>query len=102
MGSQRVRHDLETKEQQETVTQGLLYIFSNIPIEVVGLHAHINNIPDYRNLPAMQESWVQFLGREDPLEKEVATHSNILAWRDRKSTRLNSSHIATSRMPSSA
>ena len=29
----------------------------------------------------MQETWVQFLGWEDPLEKEMATHSNILAWR---------------------
>ena len=28
----------------------------------------------------MQETWVQFLGREDPLEKEMATHSSILAW----------------------
>ena len=28
----------------------------------------------------MQETWVQFLGWEDPLEKEVATHSSILAW----------------------
>ena len=34
-----------------------------------------------KNLPAMQETWVQSLGREDPLEKEVATHSSILAWR---------------------
>ena len=32
------------------------------------------------NLPAMQETWVQSLGREDPLEKEMATHSSILAW----------------------
>ena len=32
-------------------------------------------------LPAMQETWVQSLGREDPLEKETATHSSILAWR---------------------
>ena len=29
----------------------------------------------------MQEAWVQFLGQEDPLEKEMATHSSILAWR---------------------
>ena len=29
----------------------------------------------------MQETWVRFLGREDPLEKEMATHSSILAWR---------------------
>ena len=34
-----------------------------------------------KNLPAMQETWVQFLGWEDPLEKEMATHSTILAWR---------------------
>ena len=34
-----------------------------------------------KNLPAMWETWVQFLGREDPLEKELATHSRILAWR---------------------
>ena len=33
-----------------------------------------------KNLPAMQETWVQSLGWEDPLEKEVATHSSILAW----------------------
>ena len=33
-----------------------------------------------KNLPAMQETRVQSLGQEDPLEKEVATHSNILAW----------------------
>ena len=30
---------------------------------------------------AMQETWVQFLGQEDPLEKGMATHSSILAWR---------------------
>ena len=34
-----------------------------------------------KNLPAMQETRVQFLGGEDPLEKEMATHSSILAWR---------------------
>ena len=33
------------------------------------------------NLPAMQETWVQSLGWEDPLEKEMATHSRIPAWR---------------------
>ena len=32
-------------------------------------------------LPAMQETWVWSLGWEDPLEKEIATHSSILAWR---------------------
>ena len=34
-----------------------------------------------KDLPAMQETWVQSLGREDLLEKGMATHSNILAWR---------------------
>ena len=33
-----------------------------------------------KNLPAMQEVLVQSLGREDPLEKEMASHSSILAW----------------------
>ena len=33
-----------------------------------------------KRLPAMQETWVQFLGWEDLLEKEMATHSSILAW----------------------
>ena len=32
-------------------------------------------------LPAMWETWVQSLGQEDPLEKEMATHSSILAWK---------------------
>ena len=34
-----------------------------------------------RNLPAVQETWVRSLGHEDPLEKGMATHSGILAWR---------------------
>ena len=34
-----------------------------------------------KNLPAMQETWIQSLGWEDPLEKGKATHSSILAWR---------------------
>ena len=34
-----------------------------------------------KNLPVMQETWVQSLGEEDPLEKGIATHSSILTWR---------------------
>ena len=34
-----------------------------------------------KNPPAMQETWVLSLGLEDPLKKEMATHSSILAWR---------------------
>ena len=36
-----------------------------------------------KNPPAMQETqetWVHFLGQEDPLEKEISTHSSVLAW----------------------
>ena len=34
-----------------------------------------------KSLPAILETWVQSLGQEDPLEKEMTTHSSILAWR---------------------
>ena len=34
-----------------------------------------------KNLPAIQKTWVRSLGREDALEKEMATHPSILAWR---------------------
>ena len=33
-----------------------------------------------KNLPVIQETWVQSLGQEDPLEKGMATHSSIFAW----------------------
>ena len=33
-----------------------------------------------KNLPAVRETWVQSLGREDPLEEGMATHSSVLAW----------------------
>ena len=33
-----------------------------------------------KNLPTMRETWVQPLDREDPLEKEMATHSSVLTW----------------------
>ena len=49
----------------------------------------LNSILEYKvsthnpikNLPSMQETWIWFLGQEDPLEKEMATHSSIFAWR---------------------
>ena len=45
----------------------------------------VNRDPLFRkvvkNLPAMRETWVQYLGWEDPLEKGKAIHSSILAWR---------------------
>ena len=35
-----------------------------------------------KNLPAVQETWVRSLTQEDPLEKEMATHSRIIAWKN--------------------
>ena len=37
---------------------------------------------EVRNLPAIQEMWVQSLGQEDPLEEGMATYSSILAWKN--------------------
>ena len=42
--------------------------------------SHFPSISVVKNLPAIQETWVQSLGREDPLEKEMVTHFSILAW----------------------
>ena len=56
MGSQTVRRDLATEQ--------LLLVAQTV-----------------KNPSAMQETWVQSLGWEDPLEKGMATHSSILGWR---------------------
>ena len=47
-----------------------------LKLELTSLIAHL-----IKNLPAVWETWVRFLGWEDPLEKEMATHSSVLAWR---------------------
>ena len=51
-----------------------IYYIAN---SILGLHRYLV----VKNLPAKQESWVQSLGQEDPLEKGMATHSSTLAWR---------------------
>ena len=54
-----------------------------------------------KNLPAMQETWVQSLGQEDPLEDNMATHSSILIWRipmDRGAWRATVHGVALSQM----
>ena len=38
-------------------------------------------VQQVKNSPALQETWVQSLGWKDPLEKETATHSSVLAWK---------------------
>ena len=62
VGSQRVGKDLATEQQQQLIRASLV-------AQIV------------KNLPAMQETQVQSLSRKDPLEKGMATHSSILAWR---------------------
>ena len=55
-----------------------------LPIHEHGIHTQLAAslvAQRLKSLPAMQETWVRSLGREDPLEKEMATHSSILAWR---------------------
>ena len=52
----------------------------NLPIKQKGVSL-IAQLAWTQNLPAVQETRVRFLGQEDPLEKEIATHSRILAWR---------------------
>ena len=51
------------------------------PDSSVGKESACNAGELLKNLPAMQETWVESLGWEDPLEKGTATHSSILAWR---------------------
>ena len=53
------------------------YVIDNSPFHVRASQA----AQRLKRLPAMRETWVRCLGREDPLEKEMATHSSILAWR---------------------
>jgi len=55
----------------------LLYIFRHSYVEfIASLVAQM-----VKRTPAMQETWVRSLGWEDPLEKEMATHSSTLAWK---------------------
>ena len=67
-------------------------LFKNLPWMVIIILKYINVSNQYvihlkiiaqlvKNLPTMQETWVQSLGQEDPLEEGMATHSSILAWR---------------------
>ena len=45
------------------------------------LKLHASNTGGLKHLPGMWEAWVRSLGQEDPLEKEMATHSSTLVWK---------------------
>ena len=64
----------------ELASKGCLKDSSNMQIRYRAQGVALSN-QSVKSLPAMQESQVQSLGQEDPLEKEMATHSSILAWR---------------------
>ena len=60
------------------VVQGLLGgIFPDQELRQIPVHLVARRL---KHLPIMRETWVSSLGREDPLEKKMATHSSILAW----------------------
>ena len=61
-----------------TWTIGLFFIFLGLFLIIIRASLIAQLV---KNLPAMQETLVRFLGQEDPLEKDMATHSSILAWR---------------------
>ena len=52
-----------------------------------------------KNLPEMQETWMQWLGKEDPLDKEMATHFSILAWRTPHGQRSLAAIVTKSQTP---
>ena len=56
-----------------------LYISSILKVLTIGMASLVAQL--VKNLPAMQETQVQSLGKKDPLEKEMATHSSTLAWK---------------------
>ena len=77
-------HTMSVDEKREIDT------FQIKEISSLGLEGHTNGLGTYglplvaqlvKNLPVMQETLVQSLGWEDLLEKEMATHSSILAWK---------------------
>ena len=56
-------------------------LISSVPVRVLAYIHSILVVHPVKNLPAMQETQVRSLGQKDPLEKEMSTHSSILAWR---------------------
>ena len=58
----------------------MCWVLNNYIIPMQSLEASLV-AQSVKNMPAMQDTWVHFLGGEDPLEKEMATHSSIPAWK---------------------
>ena len=63
------------------MSKSVLPMFSSKSLIVLSLSGTFLVAQTVKRLPTMQETWVQSLGWEDPLEKEMETHSSILAWK---------------------
>ena len=74
MGLQRVRHRLNNFPFH------FLFLLASLPGQSDLLYSELVAFM-VKHLPVIWETHVQSLGREDPLEKEMATHSSILAWK---------------------
>jgi len=67
-----------TPENHDLATEN----FQGLPTEyTIDIHQASLVAQRLKSLPAMRETWVRSLGQEDPLEKEMATHSSIPSWR---------------------
>ena len=69
---------MDGEEPTDTESRQCLFSLGNKQISGQGASL---KAPLVKSLPAAQETWVQSLGLDDPLEEEMATHSSILAWR---------------------
>ena len=69
MGFGKQKHTRHYTDVESTIQEEITHIWASLVAQLV------------KNPPAMQETWVQSLGWEDPLEKGTDTHSSILAWR---------------------
>ena len=78
-GSQRVLHDWSNLAWQQTIRVRVKQTLVSCGLSTLYYSSLV--VQRVKNLPAMQETWVRSLGQEDPLEKGMATHSSILAWR---------------------
>ena len=72
-------HGKETVSQCDPTQRGKAVLVWQSPRQAFIFYVVLTQM--VKNLPAMQQTWVRCLGQENPLEKGMATHSSILAWR---------------------
>ena len=75
-GKQKYLHPLTTPQRIFIILLQIQHLYSNISRTWASLVAQT-----LKNLPTMQDTWVRSLGQEDRMEKGMAIHSSILAWR---------------------